>query len=137
MFSQAWNLEFLFCLCFGTLQHRVDRNIPDEGVVTTEPLTVGQNSFRFVTSNPIEALNTLHYLYERLWKLAAWKLGDFLLFCWCWMNSLWNCVHRGINYSILPLWETLKAIRLGVSFFFYFVDAGWILCGIFYKCHNV
>ena len=45
--------ELLWSLCFGTLQNRVDRNIPNEAIVTTEPLTVGKNSFRFIISDPI------------------------------------------------------------------------------------
>ena len=74
--------ELHWSLCFGTLQNRVDRNIPNEAIVTTEPPTVGKNSFRFIISDPIEALTTLYYLCLEVWI--------FLLFCRCWMNSLWE-----------------------------------------------
>ena len=59
--------ELLWSLCFGTLQNRVDRNIPNEAIVTTEPLTVGKNSFRFIISDPIEVLTTLYYLCLEVW----------------------------------------------------------------------
>ena len=59
--------ELLWSLCFGTPQNRVDRNIPNEAIVTTEPLTVGKNSFRFIISDPIEVLTTLYYLCLEVW----------------------------------------------------------------------